>query len=187
MAWHNGDYSAITTLTDSDILLAAQSGQTMTATVAKIKSALGVCSSCLLSSNSTLAGTPANLTETTLNTYTLPAATLNTDGWFARATYWGTFANNGNTKTLKFKFGATSTTIIAAAVTVTWKVEALIIRTAAGNQDLVISSSIANPAVFFSEPAENLNGAVNLLITGQNGTASASDIRYEGHLIILNS
>lgn len=199
MGWNNGDYSAITTLTDSDLFLASQGGVTQTATLAKIRSALGICSSCVLSSDSTLAGTPANTTETTLFSYVLPAATLSTDGWFIRIIAWGYTGASGNNKSLLVRFGGTAiiSSGMAALNNNTWFLEAYVIRKAAGNQDAIgrlTATPVANGwggtvtgMTLFSEPAINLNGAVTIVINGLNGVASASDVTYEGSLILLNS
>src|SRR3989304_6237042 len=48
-----------------------------------------------------------------LMSYTLPAATLGTDGQVLRVTVWGITAGNANAKTIVFNFGATTGTINA--------------------------------------------------------------------------
>lgn len=197
-AWWN-DYSALTSLNDADYLPISQSNAQNTVTLATFRQFLGLCSTCLLNSDSTLAGTPANTSETTLFTYTLPASTLSTDGWFVRIFAWGKFAANANTKRVKLKIGSTtildSTADAFSNVENIWQINAYIVRRAAGNQDVIseitstATNTIANPktAKGFVESTENLNSALAITITGTNGTASASDIRYEGSLILLNS
>lgn len=203
-AWWN-DYSAVTSLNDADIIPVSQSNAQVTATIATLAAKMNICGSCILNSDSTLAGTPANTSETTLFTYTLPAGTLATDGHFAKIFAWGRFAQTTpNTKRVRLKLGSTTILDTTAhlwdgnTTTSLWVINATITRKAAGNQDTV-SILEASPygAGFevgtprrvntFSETTENLNSALAITITGQNGTASASDIRYEGSLILLNS
>lgn len=198
MAWQN-DYSIITSLTDNDILLIQQANRTHTVRWSSIKSALNICGNCTLNFDTTLAGTPGNVTETTLFTYSLTAATLDTDNDFIHVIAWGTVAANANNKTLRFKFGSTTFSSGTDAInSKTWVLESYIIRKAAGNQDMITRLYATNNTTplwtdaitgvsSFQEPAENLNGAVTISITGQNGFAQASDIRYEGSLILLNS
>lgn len=198
MAWFDGDYPTIASLSDSDIALFAQGGSTGIAALSKLKTYMGITSGSLLDSDSTLAGTPGNTTETTLRTYNLPAATLSSNGWFVRAIYWGRTAANANNKTVRFKFGATTFSSGASAISgPAWILETLIRRNAPGNQDMFSriltkdggttwgSNMLGYMA--FQEPAENLNGAVAMSLTGENGFAQASDILYEGSIILLNS
>src|SRR6185503_3328007 len=49
--------------------------------------------------------------ETSLHSFTLPADFFNANKRAVRVTMWGSFAANGNTKTLKFKNGANVITL----------------------------------------------------------------------------
>ena len=53
----------------------------------------------------TPAGTPANTNETTLQTFTLPANTLDAPGRCLKIRAWGTFGANANGKTVRLYFG----------------------------------------------------------------------------------
>lgn len=136
--------------------------------------------------DSTQAGTDANTDEKTLRSYTLPANTLATDKDAIRWIGVFTIPANGNTKTIRFKFGGT--TVIAPTGTINnGKVVATITvtRTGATAQDASgyahstqISGGIS-PSVGVTTASETLSGAVTMLITGQNGSSSANDIVYE--------
>lgn len=199
MSWFN-DYPAIPSLTDATRLLAEQGGSTGTLLGSVIKTYVAANSSSILNSDSTLAGTPANTTKTALRTFAIPAATLSVDGWFIHSYHWGTIAATAGTKRIFLAFGATEIDSGAQAFSSsagTWVVESIVRRTAAGNQDMLTRIAISTGTVTwagelsgfnsFTEPAENLNGAVNLVLSGQNGNPVASDIRYEGSIILLNS
>lgn len=196
MAWFN-DFPTVTSVNDSDKFMIEQSGSTRNATLSTFKTFLSASSANLVNSDSTLAGTPASVTETTLRTFNLPAATLSVDGWFVRAIYFGVTALNGNSKTVRFKFGATTFTTGAEPVQGAWILESIIRRNSPGNQDMITrvmtkdGGTTWGTAILgymqFQEPAENLNGVVAMELTGENGSAVASDIRYEGSIILLNS
>ena len=130
----------------------------------------------------TPASTAANTTETDLLSVTLPASTLNYTGQTIRARAHGTTAANTNTKTLRLKFGATTlaTLVITpgAAEAKEWWLEATITRTGAATQVATAQGAYdgSNLVVDATAPAETLSGAIVLKVTGQNGTASATDI-----------
>ena len=56
----------------------------------------------------TSTSTGADTTETDLQSYTLPANVLGTNGRAIRIRAWGDTAANGNTKTIRLKFGGTT-------------------------------------------------------------------------------
>jgi hypothetical protein len=130
-------------------------------------------------------GTHANTTsgETDLASYSVPANTLAVNNQSLRVKAWGTFAANGNTKTIKVKFGSTSVTLFALGTGGggNWVIEAVIIRTGAATQDYEMHciNDVASPGTMsISTAAETLSGAVTLKLTGQ-GT-STNDIKQEG-------
>lgn len=127
-------------------------------------------------------GTNSTTVETTLDSFSLPAATLNSNGRGVRMTGHGNFAANGNTKTVRLKFGATDTTngfFSGAYNGSDWTVTATCYRTGATAQTCttVFGESGGTTRVLGINrlPAETLSGAVTLALTGQSGTAS-SDI-----------
>lgn len=127
-------------------------------------------------------GTTAVTSEETLATYSVTAGYVANDGEAIRITASGTFAANGNTKTVKVKFGG-NTYVTNAATTapngLSWSAVVTIFRS--GSTSAIGSGYI----LVDGEPAENVNiqkggitwaNANNVLITGQNGTAAANDI-----------
>lgn len=135
-----------------------------------------------LTSSTTSTGTDAATTEKTLATYTVQANLLSLDGRALKITAFGITAANGNTKTIRLKYGGTT---IGTAVTSTsgdsWRIDATVIRTGATTQvascNYVIGSVTSST---YTTPAETLSGAVNILVTGQNETSSANDIEFKG-------
>lgn len=130
-------------------------------------------------------GTHANGTtvETDLASYvgSVPANTLAVNNQELVFEAWGTFAANGNTKTLKVKFGASSWTV-ASGITAggSWLVRGRIIRTGAATQDVVIEENDTTNAatgITISTAAETLSGAVTLKLTGQGG--ASNDVKQE--------
>ena len=133
----------------------------------------------------TSAATTAVTVEEDLQTYTLPADALDANKRMIRVTAWGSFAANGNTKTLRLYFGATS--VITNLDTTApnnnpWRITALIIRSGSNAQlasaDMVVGST--QQSVGQTTPAETDSGTVVIKITGQNGTANANDIVCQG-------
>lgn len=76
--------------------------------------------------------------EDTLQTYNVPGGVMSTDGDQVRMVAFGTFANNGNAKTLRAKYnGATvATATLPTSVAGSWRVEILVTRTGSATQDI---------------------------------------------------
>jgi hypothetical protein len=115
--------------------------------------------------------------EDALIQYTLPAATLHTDGMGIRYTGGGSIANNANTKTIKAYLGTTalgSTAMTASQVGV-WRATVEIIRTGAATQQTSYKMSQGGAAMItdieVAEPTEALSAA---LMVGFTGTSSSS-------------
>src|SRR3989304_6889813 len=137
--------------------------------------------------NNAAAGTTAVTSEEDLMSFTLPANTLDVDGKGVRIKAWGTTGANGNTKTIRMKFGAT--TILTEGPTAhnnkVWILEGTAYRTGASAQDahgLRTVSGVA-PEGQITTPAENTAANIVIKVTGQNGTAAANDIVCEGLMI----
>jgi hypothetical protein len=137
-------------------------------------------------------GTAADTNETDLYSYSLPANTLSTDGKIARVTVWGSFAANGNAKTIKGYFNGD---IIVSAGTSTsgqgWRMVFEIIRTGATAQisagEIVYGNSGGSVCNAPATSSGATTGALIIKMTGQNGTASANDIVRKGAFVeILN-
>ena len=133
-------------------------------------------------------GTDANTSEKTLRTYTLPGGTLKTDHQLIRIVVWGTTGQTNNRKRMRVKFGST---IVAEhdssgslGNTAVWRVGIAIIRTGAATQQSVVTgrASIRDKR---TSPTETLSQDVAITVTGQNYTAVANDLIYEGSWVEL--
>lgn len=142
-------------------------------------SAAGMMSGQLTASADSTTHANSGAGETTLSSYVLPQASLDVNGKAIRISAYGTFAANGNTKTIKVKFGATVLTVHAAATNAGgWVAQALVIRTSSTTQKCigwVVTGTTQTGS--YSTGAETLNGNVTITTTGQ-GTSS-SDIVQE--------
>jgi hypothetical protein len=126
--------------------------------------------------------------ETTLDTYTLPAAFL-ASGKGLRITAFGSYANNANNKTVKVYVGAT---VIAApstaASTGTWHAMGVVLYTGASAQVAWMRSAQTSGSNETSNtntvttPAEAVSGTIIIKVTGQSNTAS-SDVLLKGFII----
>jgi hypothetical protein len=116
--------------------------------------------------------------ETTLFSYTLPAGTLGTNGESILIQSAGSYATSVNSKTIKFKFGGTTVSTGALAITTTapWWLEASIIRVDATNQKIIVAlitgSSTQLAEAVYSTATETLSGTVTISITGQGGATN---------------
>ena len=123
--------------------------------------------------------------EDDLITYSLPANSLSTDGQLVKITAWGSVAANGNTKTIRLDFGATTIRQIgpSAISGLDWIISGLVIRTGATTQDAMATEFIdtATQDTTITTPAETLSGAVIIKVTGE--ATSDNDIVQEGMLV----
>lgn len=201
MSWHNGDYPTATSLGDSDIFLGAQSGASVVFTGTTLKDYISARSANILNVDSTLNGTDANTSQKTLYSYILPAATLSVDGHFLHLIAWGSTAGNSNTKRIQIATGTPFTLFNSSSGVVNgkeWWLEMFFIRLAAGNEDVYSKViCIENGGDWGSdnitgksdkrEATENTNSDITFNIQGQNGSAVASDVLYEGSIWLLNA
>lgn len=139
----------------------------------------------LLHVGTTSLGTGSNTTETDLQTYTLPANALAIDNRGVRIRAWGDTGGNGNTKTIRLYFGASvvqSNTTTTAPNNVDWVIDASIFRYADNSQTFhsVMHVGTALQAVVSSILTTADNATITIKVTGQNGTASSSDIICRG-------
>lgn len=130
---------------------------------------------------SSATATTAVTTEETLWSQSLPASTLTTDGSALMIRAFGNFAANGNTKTIKMKFGSTSITannVTAAPNGASWYAEMIVSRISGSSQYVFENAKVGSAAQAAQTTAasETLSGAITMSITGQNGTANASEI-----------
>lgn len=144
-----------------------------------------------IDTDSTQAGTIANTSETVLRTYTLPANALNANGRVLRFHAWGSFGGNANTKTVRCRLGGLSGTVVSVHSStsngIKWVIVVTIIRTGSNTQDwysfLPASAASQDINANFGTDTQADSSAIDIVVTGQNGTASANDIVYHGSMV----
>lgn len=113
--------------------------------------------------------------ETTLATYTLPAATLVATNDSLRVRAWGQAAANANTHTFRLYFGATvvATRVSTSATSIAWIMDSEVIRTGAATQVAygMWEGVLTGMANTYTTPAETLSGTIVVKMTGQSDTA----------------
>jgi hypothetical protein len=142
----------------------------------------------IISVNTDASATAANTTETDLLTFSLPASSLSANGRGVRIRAWGTTATNANTKTVRLYFGNSvlvSNNTTTAPNGSSFSLQCDVYRTAAVTQDAIGNAQVGNTlqSVAFTLPTEDTSGAITIKITGQNGTAAASDIIAQGMIV----
>lgn len=132
-------------------------------------------------------GTPANTTETDLQSYALAAGLLTTNGQSVRIRASGTFAATTRSRTARLYFGATqvgnSGPTVNASVTA-WLIDVIIHRTGAATQlaegftsNNFINATTVTSGVVRATPAETLANSITVKATGQSGgSAVANDV-----------
>lgn len=128
--------------------------------------------------------TIGNTNETDLQTYTFPANAFNTNKQAVHIKAWGTFAANGNNKTVRIYFGSVAfvnSTAIAANGT-KWVIEGTVYRTGSSTQKSVGHIAHGTTEVGHQQNTltETDTAAITIKVTGQNGTSSANDIVCQG-------
>lgn len=126
----------------------------------------------------TTAASNASTGETDLISYTLPANTLVNDGDSLEVQAWGTYAANGNNKTVKLKFGS-QTILDTGAIAAnggSWSIKANIIRTSATTQEIITeilssNSSVADSATR-TAATQTLSDANIIKCTGTGGASN---------------
>jgi len=131
--------------------------------------------------SATSASTGANTTETDLQSYTLPANVLGDNGRALRIRAWGDTAANGNTKTIRLKFGGTTlqaNNTTAAPNGLDWVTEAYVVRISSGQQTYSSFMLMSTTPQDTTSTAISITDTASIVIkvTGQNGTANAGDI-----------
>jgi hypothetical protein len=121
----------------------------------------------------TIFGWTAGVTaETTMNSYTLPAGTLATNGQYIKIRANGT-ATSTHSKTIKLYFGATVVATLGPSTGITyWGFDVVVLRLSATTQFAPLSynfsstSSVGVGANPTASPAETLSGTVLIKVTG---------------------
>lgn len=136
-------------------------------------------------------GTGAATTEDVLFQWAIPANTLSANNKILRVMLAWNQAANTNTKTMRVYLGTTQIGFrsVMTASTITGIMILNIIRTAAAGEltfegDVVAAAS---GAAYIYTPSENTATALNLKVTGQNGSAAAADLTFRALILeVLN-
>ena len=125
-------------------------------------------------------GTIANTDETTLLSYSLPAKSFSAEKQTLELEGWGTYAPNGNGKTVRVHFGGQKILDSGqiAASGGTWKFHARIIRTGASTQ-VIYATFIQGTTIQASTQTVGTQAegsAILLKTTGQNASALVNEV-----------
>jgi hypothetical protein len=145
-------------------------------------------------SSFTSVGTPANTVETDLQSYTLPAATLSSDGQSVRLRASGTLAATSRSRAVRLYFGGTQICNVGPTTNsglVSWLMDVIVHRTGAATQlatgwtgNNFINATTVTNGVVRATPAETLSGDVLIKVTGQSGgSAIANDVTCDQFLV----
>ena len=138
----------------------------------------------LVTYNSTPVSTGANTTETTLFTHTITGGTLTSVGEGVKCFASGITASNGNVKKIDIKAGGTGTLTLEisdSGALWTVEIEVYYLTTTTADVRAYLHSSTAGGGgnkseIHNSQMSITWASNFDIIITGQNGTATATDI-----------
>lgn len=136
--------------------------------------------------SSTAGNTGADTTEDVLQTFSLPANSLNANNKGVRIRVWGSCAANANNKTMKLYFGASViTTPTAGTNAKNWYLEMTVLRTGAATQIANGTGIVDTTAVtpYVNAGTDDNTTALTIKCTGTNGTSSANDISCKAMIV----
>lgn len=137
--------------------------------------------------NTTAVGTIANVAETDLMTYSLPANSLSANGKGVRVTAWGTTLAGANNQTIKMYFGSAVMRANGPSAygSTSWTFTAEVIRTSSGNQLYRALAYFDGTAVSVSASttAQTDTSAIVIKMTGQNGAATVDGVKQIGMIV----
>jgi hypothetical protein len=181
------DLPVASTPTGPELFECLQGGVNKQVALSLMNSSVEV-SSGILDVNTTQVGT-VGTGEDVLYTYTVEADTLAADGDTIRGRISGIVGNNGNVKSIKLKFGATTfmtrgttTPTIGQGFTIDFEIT----RTGATSQkcNATFSGSDGTASSYYSVAGETLSGDVDIELTGE-GTDNDDVIKHSVTLITL--
>lgn len=132
----------------------------------------------LLAQSFAAVAVPADTTEDTLATITVPANALGANGRLRILTFWS-FTNNANTKTVRLRLGSAAGTVIGAAQAFSTQINALVLGevwnlSATNSQQTLIQShtTASAGAIGVSTAAIDTTAATSVVITGQKAVST---------------
>lgn len=121
-----------------------------------------------------------------LQTYTIPANTLNISGRTIRIKAWGSTANNANAKTVTLEFGGQTvmTQALTASIVGTWRIDCEIIKTGASTQK--IFAELLQLATIIQKQTATAGTQIDTagIIVKCTGTATSNDDIVQEGLIV---
>lgn len=137
----------------------------------------------------TPAGTPANTTETTLQTYTIPGNLIGTVKQSVRIRAWGSYLGNADSKRVRLYFGASEvydTVTLNLVSSGNWIIDAEVFLIASGVQNSIANAVFgqsASTAPQIAVCSETQGNPIVIKVTGQNGTGTLNNIICNGMTI----
>jgi hypothetical protein len=134
----------------------------------------------------TSTGNGADTTEDALQSYSLPANSLDQAGRCVRISAWGTLANNADSKIIRLYFGAS--VISSGSLTlanVNWVAEMIVCKTGSSTQSVRGTMQVGTTLIppYWNAGTDTDASAITIKTTGQAGTTNASDIVSKGQLV----
>jgi hypothetical protein len=173
--------------TDGDVIVDDAAGETVVISKWVSRRSSFLVSVRRLFSAFTAVGIAANTTEQDLQTYSLPAGTLASDGQAVRIRVRGQYALTSRSRQLRLYFGSTVVCFGSSTTNSAFNIDfdVIVMRSGAatqkgtGNVIMAVNNTTTAAFVFQSQtaPAETLSGAVTIKVTGQSGVgAVANDV-----------
>lgn len=157
-----------------------------------LRAAVGVGPEIVLAKSGAAISTPADTTEDTLVTVTVPANAMGANGFLRITTLW-TFTSSGNNKTPRIRFSGAAGTIYMNPVfttTVGLSQITVIANRNATNSQIGFASAATNGGLGTSSASANVTSAVDttaassVVITGQKASAGET-LTLESYLVEL--
>lgn len=122
--------------------------------------------------------------EVTLDTYSLPANSLDFVGRGVKITAFGSFGNTTHSKTASVYFGSEKFLTNTTATT-SWVIEVNVLKDAANSQAMGgVMFGPASVATQYQSGAETDTSAITIKVTGQTQTAATGDVVLNGWSIV---
>jgi hypothetical protein len=139
-------------------------------------------------------GNTSDTNVDTLDSYSLPANSLQNSNYMLNIYAFGTLAANANSKTVTLSFGSGPETVfIADSVSVTggspWVLQMTVIKSASNQQVLSTMAALngTHKGVAYTTGVETDTAAIPITVTGRSGTAAANNVVLNGWFIEANN
>jgi hypothetical protein len=134
-------------------------------------------------------GMTSTTSEVVLDSFTLPANSLDVPGRELYIYAFGSTASNTHAKTMKLYFGtaggSTSTFVTSSVASASWVLQ-MVVQKDAANSQIISSQAISGTSHSGCTTAAGTmtdTGPITIQVTGQTGTAGANDVTLNGWMI----